>query len=130
MNTKLNFSKEDITFYGQKSEKKLKEELFDYSLLIVQKDDEIKRLQKENERLKQNQVKALNRIRDFINASKCEIIEDIEENKIPDDLYYLFTMDYNDDLHEVIKKSNINFKNICEKLDKILDYPKSKGDDK
>lgn len=44
MNTKLNFSKEDITFNGTENEKKLKEELFDSSLLIAQKDDEIKEL--------------------------------------------------------------------------------------
>lgn len=32
-------------------------------------------LLQENERLKQNQVKVLNRIRDFIHSSKCEITE-------------------------------------------------------
>lgn len=32
-------------------------------------------LQQENERLKDNQVRTLNRIRDFINSSKCEITE-------------------------------------------------------
>ena len=37
--------------------------------------DYITNLQQENERLKQNQVNALNRIRDFINTSKGEIIE-------------------------------------------------------
>ena len=60
---------------------------------------------------------------------EVEILE--EEKKIPDDLYCWFTMDYNDDLHEVIKKSNINFRNISEKMDKILDYLdylKSKGE--
>jgi cell division protein FtsB len=36
---------------------------------------ELAKLEEENERLKQNQVKALNRIRDFINSSKCEITE-------------------------------------------------------
>lgn len=35
----------------------------------------ITNLQQENKRLKQNQVKVLNRIRDFIHTSKCEIVE-------------------------------------------------------
>ena len=35
----------------------------------------ITNLQQENKRLKQNQVKVLNRIRDFIHSSKCEIVE-------------------------------------------------------
>ena len=43
----------------------------DLNLLL----DYITNLQQENERLKQNQVKVLNRIRDFINSSKCEITE-------------------------------------------------------
>ena len=55
-------------------------------------------------------------------------VEILEEKKIPDDLYSWFTMDYSDDLHEVIKKSNINFRNITEKLDEIIDYLKSKGE--
>lgn len=39
------FSKKDITFYGDtEKEKKLNEQLFDASLLIAQKDDEIKEL--------------------------------------------------------------------------------------
>jgi hypothetical protein len=57
---------------------------------------------------------------------EVEILE--EEKKIPDDLFCWFTMDYNDDLHEVIKKSNINFRNISEKLDELIDYLKSKGE--
>ena len=37
--------------------------------------DYITNLQQENKRLNQNQVKVLNRIRDFIYSSKCEITE-------------------------------------------------------
>lgn len=42
---------------------------------ITDLNDEIIGLQQENEKLKNNQVKVLNRIRDFINSSKCEIME-------------------------------------------------------
>ena len=51
---------------------------FNYDRASKQNDkllDYITNLQQENERLKQNQVNALNRIRDFINTSKCEILE-------------------------------------------------------
>ena len=42
--------------------------------------DYITNLQEENKRLKQNQVKALNSIKDFIKSSKCEITEGYYSN--------------------------------------------------
>ena len=45
-------SKDDITFYGDtEKERKANEEIFDMSLIIAQKDDEIRALSKEIERL-------------------------------------------------------------------------------
>lgn len=45
-------SKDDITFYGDtEKERKANEEIFDMSLTIAQKDDEIRALSKEIDRL-------------------------------------------------------------------------------
>lgn len=61
------FSKKDLTFYGDtEKEKKLNEQLFDASLLIAQKDDEIKEL---------------NNIINELNNAYCKVITKCEEMK-------------------------------------------------
>ena len=62
---------------------------------------------KENERLKQNQVKTLNRIKDFINCSKCEITEgnycDTKHSQ-----YWKMFKEFAEELRDKIKGININ----------------------
>lgn len=54
---------------------------------------------------------------------EVEILDDDDEEK--ESLYKpyaLFELEYTDDLHEIIKKSNINFKSISEKVNEIIYY--------
>ena len=63
-----------------KSFSELKEELgnnYDFKLyeMGISALKEIENLQQENKQLKDNQVRALNKIRDFINDANCELQE-------------------------------------------------------
>ena len=64
--------------------------------------DYITNLQEENKKLNNNQVKALNRIKDFINSSKCEIKEGYYSND-NHSLYWKIFRKFAEELQKKIK---------------------------
>lgn len=59
----------------------------------------IERLQEENKQLKDNQVRAMNKIRDFIDSANCEI----KESKYSNDKYELYWELFRKDLTNIQK---------------------------
>lgn len=62
-------------------------------------DDYIKQLEQENKQLKDNQVRAMNKIRDFINNANCEI----KESKYSNDKHGLYWELFRKDLTNIQK---------------------------
>lgn len=106
-------------------------------------DDMLYELKQENERLKDNQVRTLNRIRDFINLSKCEITEGSYSNDKHSQYWSMFKR-FAEELQDKIKGIDIKdyvyipkwreqellnqeeqleeYKSRCEKAIKYLQY--------
>lgn len=90
----------------------------------------ITNLQKENEKLKDNQVRALNKIKDCISASKCEILEGNYSNDKHSQYWKLFNKQLKE-IQKLIKGVNINQyinipkyreKELLNKEEKLEDY--------
>lgn len=90
----------------------------------------ITNLQKENEKLKDNQVRALNKIKDCISASKCEILEGNYSNDKHSQYWNLFNKQLKE-IQKLIKGVNINQyinipkyreKELLNKEEKLEDY--------
>ena len=90
----------------------------------------ITNLQKENEDLKDNQVRALNKIKDYINASKCETLEGNYSNDEHSQYWILFNKQLKE-IQKLIKGVNINQyvnipkyreKELLNKEEKLGDY--------
>lgn len=89
----------------------------------------ITNLQKENEKLKDNQVRALNKIKDYINASKCETLEGNYSNDEHSQYWNLFNKQLKE-IQKLIKGVNINqYINIPKYREKELLNKEEKLDD-
>ncbi len=90
----------------------------------------ITNLQKENEKLKDNQVRALNKIKDYISAGKCETLEGNYSNDEHSQYWNLFNKQLKE-IKKLIKGVNINQyinipkyreKELLNKEEKLEDY--------
>lgn len=102
-----------------KSFSELKEELgnnYDFKLyeMGISALKEIENLQQENKQLKNNQVRALNKIRDFINNANCEL----QESKYSNDNHGLYW--------ELFKKNLTNIQKLIKGInnDEYVTIPK------
>lgn len=102
-----------------KSFSELKEELgnnYDFKLyeMGISALKEIENLQQENKQLKDNQVRALNKIRDFINNANCEL----QESKYSNDNHGLYW--------ELFKKNLTNIQKLIKGInnDEYVTIPK------